>query len=105
MGKAMREPAGAMAPLIAIIGCDGSGKSTVAEHVAAWVGRYGPAGMVHLGKQSGNVGRAVAQWPVVGRLLDRVIQRKAKDVNKRLKEDKQPTLLPALVVSAFTIRR
>jgi len=105
LGIEMREESGAMAPLIAIIGSDGSGKSTVAEHILEWIGRYGPAGQAHLGKQSGNVGRAIGQWPVVGKTLDRLIRRKAEDVNHRLKEDKQPTLLPALVISAFTLRR
>lgn len=94
-----------MAPLIAVIGCDGSGKSTVAEHVVSWVGRYGPAGTVHLGKQSGNVGRALARLPLVGPVLDRLIRRKVDGVNKRIKQDKQPGLLPALVISAFTLRR
>jgi thymidylate kinase len=101
----MRAESGAMAPLIAIIGSDGSGKSTVAEHILEWIHRYGPAGQAHLGKQSGNVGRAIGQWPVIGPMLDRAIHKKADDVNKRLKEDKQPSLLPALVISAFTIRR
>ena len=94
-----------MAPLIAIIGSDGSGKSTVADHILEWIGRYGPAGRAHLGKQSGNVGRAIGQLPLVGGAMDRAIHRKADDVNRRLKEDKQPTLLPALVITAFTMRR
>lgn len=105
LGTTMRDKSGAMAPLIAIIGSDGSGKSTVAEHILEWIGRYGPAGQAHLGKQSGNVGRAIGQWPLVGAAMDRLIRRKADDVNERLKEDKQPTLLPALVISAFTLRR
>jgi thymidylate kinase len=104
-GTTMRAEPGAMAPLIAIIGSDGSGKSTVADHILEWVGRYGPAGRAHLGKQSGNVGRAIGQLPLVGAAMDRLIRRKADDVNDRLKEDKQPTLLPALVISAFTLRR
>jgi thymidylate kinase len=101
----MREQAGAMAPLIAVIGCDGSGKSTVADHIVSWIGRYGPAGMVHLGKQSGNVGRALGRLPLVGSTLDRLIRRKVDGVNRRIKEDKQPNLLPALVNSAVTLRR
>jgi len=104
-GRAMREQSGTMAPLIAVIGCDGSGKSTVADHVVSWIGRYGPAGMVHLGKQSGNVGRALGRLPLVDPTLDRLIRRKVDGVNKRIKEDKQPSLLPALVISAFTLRR
>jgi len=101
----MRAESGAMAPLIAIIGSDGSGKSTVGDHILEWIGRYGPAGRAHLGKQSGNVGRAIGQLPLVGGLMDRAINRKADDVNRRLKEDKQPTLAPALVITAFTLRR
>jgi len=101
----MRAEARPMAPLIAIIGSDGSGKSTVGDHILQWIGRYGPAGRAHLGKQSGNVGRAMGQWPLIGPMLERAIHRKVDDVNRRQKEDKQPSLLPALVISAFTIRR
>lgn len=101
----MQEQSGAMAPLIAVIGCDGSGKSTVSEHLLSWIRGYGPAASVHLGKQSGNVGRAIARLPMVGAAMDRVIQRKTVAVNKRIKDDRQPSLLPALVISAFTLRR
>lgn len=94
-----------LAPLIAIIGTDGSGKSTVCDHVASWITRYGPAGRVHLGKQSGNVARAMARWPLIGPLLDRAIKRKVDGVNDRIEADLQPKLFPALVMSAFTLRR
>jgi thymidylate kinase len=101
----MRAEPGGMAPLIAIIGSDGSGKSTVCDHMLEWVGRYGPAGRAHLGKQSGNIGRALGQLPLVGAAMDRLIRRKVDGVNDRVKHDLQPTLLPALVISAFTLRR
>jgi len=101
----MQEQGGVMAPLIAVIGCDGSGKSTVAGHIVSWVGRYGHADTVHLGKQSGNVGRALARLPLLGSLLDRVIQRKVDGTNKRMGQARLPSLLPALVISAFTLRR
>lgn len=104
-GKVMRAQSGAMAPLIAIIGTDGSGKSTVCEHIVGWISRYGPAGRAHLGKQSGNVGRALARLPLVGAAMDRQIRRKADDVNERIKANMQPSLFPALVISAFTLRR
>ncbi|KMQ84545.1 atp-binding protein [Lasius niger] len=91
--------------MIAIIGCDGSGKSTVSEHILAWVGQYGDAATVHLGKQSGTVQRALLQWPLVGKMLDLMIRRKANSVRVRRAADKQPGLLPALVISAFVLRR
>jgi thymidylate kinase len=102
---AMQARSGAMAPLIAIIGCDGSGKSTVCAHVLDWISRYGPAGTVHLGKQSGNVARALGRLPLVGAAMDRLIRRKVDGVNDRIKADMQPGVLAALVISIFTLRR
>lgn len=101
----MPQESGANPPLIAIIGCDGSGKSTVSEHILTWIRRYGPAETAHLGKQSGNVGRAMGQWPLIGPAVERLLNRKAKEVNDRAKANKLPTVLPALVVSGFTVRR
>ncbi|WP_025733678.1 ATP-binding protein [Carnimonas nigrificans] len=94
-----------IAPIIAVIGCDGSGKSTVCEHLTSWIEGFGPAQQVHLGKQSGNVGRAIAQWPIVGGFLHRKIDSKSKKANTSMDKRKLPDLLPALVMSAFTIRR
>ncbi|MDT8282377.1 MAG: thymidylate kinase, partial [Gammaproteobacteria bacterium] len=54
------------APIIAIIGCDGSGKTTVSEQVLACASEYGAAITAHLGKQSGNVGRALSRLPLIG---------------------------------------
>jgi thymidylate kinase len=101
----MQAQSGAMAPLIAIIGTDGSGKSTVCERIVGWISRYGPAGQAHLGKQSGNIGRALGRLPLVGAAMDRQIRRNVDGVNKRIKADMQPSLFPALVISAFTLRR
>ncbi|MGD9583776.1 MAG: hypothetical protein AB7V26_08975 [Lysobacterales bacterium] len=93
-----------LAPLIAVIGCDGSGKSTVSEAVLAWVRGYGPAIAAHLGKQSGNIGRALARLPLVGRMLDRAIAKKT-DKTRAQREKKTPGLLTALVIYAFSLRR
>ncbi len=62
-------------PLIAIIGRDGSGKSTVCEHLITVVEKYGAAERVHLGKQAGNVGRAVTKLPLMGKSLHKTIER------------------------------
>lgn len=93
-----------LAPLIAVIGCDGSGKSTVSEAVLRWVQAYGPAAAAHLGKQSGNLGRALAQLPLVGPRLDRVIVRKT-DQTRAQREQKTPGFVTALVIYAFSLRR
>ena len=93
-----------LSPLIAIIGCDGSGKSTVSEEILNWVQGYGPAVAAHLGKQSGNIGRAIAQLPMIGSLLDKFIARKT-DSTRAQREKKTPGLLVALIIYAFSIRR
>ncbi|MGJ8523815.1 hypothetical protein R84981_002528 [Carnimonas sp. R-84981] len=94
-----------IAPIIAVIGCDGSGKSTVCEHLTSWIQGFGPTQQVHLGKQSGNVGRAIAKWPVVGGFLNKKINKKSNKANASMDKRKLPDLLPALVMGAFTVRR
>lgn len=95
----------ALPPLIAIVGCDGSGKSTVSEVILDWVRGYGPAAAAHLGKQQGNTGRALANLPVVGKSLGGFIGRKAATVRSSRTKNKSPSPFPALVMYAFTLRR
>ncbi|MBJ21111.1 MAG: ATP-binding protein [Deltaproteobacteria bacterium] len=90
--------------MIAIIGCDGSGKSTVSAEILAWLNEYGPSEIVHLGKQSGNVGRSIARWPLVGKSIDRVIVSKS-DSHRASRDKKAPGLLTAVVIIAFLLRR
>ncbi len=87
-------------PLISVIGSDGSGKSTVCEHLITCVEKYGPAAMVHLGKQAGNVERVVIKFPFMGRFLKKSI------ASNKVKVDKAaPGPLAASVIMVFVIRR
>lgn len=86
-------------PLIAVIGSDGSGKSTVCEHLITVVEKYGAAERVHLGKQAGNVGRAVTKLPLMGKSLHKTIER------NQVKQQKIVRPVPALVITAFVARR
>lgn len=101
----MQDQSAGTPPLIAIIGSDGSGKSTVSAHVLDWVSQHGPAAMVHLGKQSGNVGRTLARLPLVGTIIGQVLQRRTRSERARIDASKPPSLLAALVISAFVLRR
>lgn len=88
-------------PLIAVIGCDGSGKSTVTEALEAWMNARRPTVVCHLGKQSGNIGRQIARLPLLGSRLDKSIHAKAR----KAQGEKGPGLVEALVIYAFALRR
>jgi len=89
-------------PLIAVIGSDGSGKSTVCEYLLNYLENYGPTKRVHLGKQAGNVGRAFARLPLIGGIIGKKIEKNTKEVRSKNVSMK---LLPSLVISFFVIRR
>lgn len=89
------------APLIAIVGSDGSGKSTVGEALLAWMNESRPTELHHLGKQTGNIGRAIARWPLIGGKLDRGIARKAGTA----REVKGLGVFTAGIIYAFSMRR
>lgn len=88
-------------PLIAIVGCDGSGKSTMTEVLQAWLAEVQPTTICHLGKQSGNVGRTLARLPLLGSRLERALYKKAKTAQTEL----GPGLATAMGIYAFTLRR
>jgi thymidylate kinase len=94
-----------MGPMIAVIGCDGSGKSTVSERIVVWANDYGPAATAHLGKQAGNVGRALTGLPLVGNLIGRFIGHNNFSLREPRAKNKTPGILAALVASMFTLRR
>jgi thymidylate kinase len=95
----------ALPPLIAIIGCDGSGRSTVSEEILVWARGYGPARAAHLGKQQGNTGRWFARLPLAGKWFERFIGGKAGTVHSSRARNKAPDIIPAIVMHAFTLRR
>ena len=88
-------------PLIAVIGCDGSGKSTVTQALQGWLEKQGPTRICHLGKQSGNIGRAIARLPVLGGRLDKSIHTKAQ----KAQSGAGPQWPEALVIWLFSMRR
>jgi thymidylate kinase len=91
-------------PLVAVVGCDGSGKSTVGAAVLSFARCFGPAEAVHLGKQSGNLARGIVHWPIIGRALGRTIKHQGEKA-RGVRGVSNPKLVGALVAYAFVIRR
>ncbi|MFC3579586.1 nucleoside/nucleotide kinase family protein [Sphingomonas hylomeconis] len=90
-----------MAPLIAIVGSDGSGKSTVGEALLAWMNERQPTELHHLGKQTGNIGRAIARWPLIGGRLDKTIVKQSAGA----KQSGAPSAFTAAIIYTFSMRR
>lgn len=73
-------------PVIALTGCDGSGKSTLTESLVARLRELGPVEPLYLGQSSGRIGEWVRDLPVVGAPLGRYLTRKSDRVHDRPKQ-------------------
>lgn len=63
---------GRKAPIIAVVGSDGSGKSTVSEELLKLMSSYRPTALCHLGKQTGNLRRAMRKHPLGSKVDSRI---------------------------------
>jgi len=63
---------GRKAPIIAIVGSDGSGKSTVGQEILHFMSGYRPTKLCHLGKQTGNLRRAMRQHSLGSKVDSRI---------------------------------
>lgn len=88
-------------PLIAVVGSDGSGKSTLTHELQSWLAEFHPTVVCHLGKQSGNMGRSLARLPLLGRKLEKTIEKKTG----KAKTDQGPDLVTAIGIYGFVLRR
>ena len=96
----------ALAPLVAVIGCDGSGKSTLAEALVADYGARRPVSYVYLGLKSGAMGEAIKQWPIIGGWLESKLSKRASQA--RDTKQKIPGVTTAFVIyllSTIRLRR
>lgn len=92
-----------LAPLISVVGSDGAGKTTLSGEVLDFVRRYGPAETAHLGLKSGDIGRAIKEFPLGGELAERYLSRKAKLA--RSKKETIPGFFTALVIYILSLAR
>ncbi len=87
---------GNSAPLIAVIGCDGSGKTTLSAELIEWLEKRQPTDTVYLGLGSGKMGNQIKEWPVIGKWFETILSRKAKQT--RTKGEKIPDVFTASVI-------
>lgn len=92
-----------MAPLIAFVGCDGSGKSTLTTDLFNAVRRNQPTAIAYLGLGSGAMGERIKRIPILGRRLERKLAKKGDQT--RTRGQKIPGLPTALVIYFFSLAR
>ena len=92
-----------MAELIAFVGCDGSGKSTLSTDILADVAHERRVELCYLGLGSGAMGERLKRLPLLGAALERRLARKARQT--RTRGQKIPGLPTAIVVYLFSIAR
>lgn len=88
-------------PVIALVGCDGSGKSTVGAALKAMLDEDRPTAFCHLGKQAGNLERTLAPFPIIGSF----VTKKASKENKRTQSGKKAGVLAAVSGFVLSMRR
>ena len=93
----------ALAPLVALVGCDGSGKSTLAADLVSTLAAEREVGSCYLGLGSGTIGLRIRALPLVGRAVERSLSNKA--TRTRTKDARIPGLGTALVVYGFSLLR
>lgn len=99
----MRAPSRPMAELIALVGCDGAGKSTQSHDLLALLARDRPVRICYLGLGSGELGNRIKALPLIGPAVERQLARKAAQT--RTAGQKIPGLPTAIVVYAFSLAR
>lgn len=92
-----------MVRAVAVVGCDGSGKSTLVAGLVAHLAADGPVECIYLGQSSGRIGAWIGHMPFIGGPCSRYLVRKSE----RMHEDAGKPIggMPALVVYALSAWR
>ncbi len=88
-----------LAPLIAVVGCDGSGKSTLSADLIDHIRKTRPAEAGYLGLGSGEQGRRIGKWPLIGQPLHRWLD----GIADRLREPGEP--IPGWIAARYAWRK
>ncbi|MDP1696516.1 MAG: hypothetical protein Q8L45_01805 [Xanthomonadaceae bacterium] len=92
-----------LAGVVAVVGCDGTGKSTLTADLLANLRRKGPAERRYMGLVSGEMGNKIKQLPIIGIRLERYLAakaRRAQDMKKKL-----PGTFTAIVMYLLSLWR
>ncbi|MDG6094847.1 hypothetical protein LOC54_06940 [Acetobacter sp. AN02] len=94
---------GTLCGVIAVVGCDGSGKTRLAHDLVARLNRTRPSERRYMGLVSGETGDRIKKLPVIGTWLENYLARKvrrAQDMKKKV-----PGPFSAVVMYLFSLWR
>jgi thymidylate kinase len=89
--------------LVAVVGCDGTGKTTLTKDLLANLRRSRTTELRYMGLVSGETGDKIKQLPIIGVALERYLAakvRRAQDMKKKL-----PGTFSAIVMYLFSVWR
>lgn len=89
--------------VIAVVGCDGSGKSTLSHDLIAELSKKRQIEWVYLGQSSGNIAEWIRSLPLIGPAFGRYLVRKAERAHN--KEASAPDTLTAIVIFLLSLWR
>ena len=89
--------------VIAVVGCDGSGKSTLSNDLINELAKKRQIEWVYLGQSSGNIADWIRSLPLIGLAFGRYLVRKAERAHS--KEARQPDTLTAIVIFLLSLWR
>lgn len=88
-----------LAPLIAVVGSDGSGKSTLSADLLVHIQKTRSAESGYLGLGSGEQGRRIGRWPIIGPPLHRFLD----GIADRLREPGEP--IPGVIAARYALNK
>lgn len=93
--------------VIAVVGCDGSGKSTLTLDLLNNLQPQdqGKVELLYLGQSSGAIGDWIKNLPLIGSAFGRFLSRKAERAHSSTKESSGPDTLTALVIYCLSLWR
>ncbi|PIJ57129.1 hypothetical protein BOM23_14240 [Erwinia sp. OLMDLW33] len=92
-----------IAGLVAVVGCDGTGKSTLTADLVKNMQARGMSERRYLGVLSGEDGDKIKRLPIIGVWLERRLAKKSSETQRM--SSKAPPLWAALIMYAFSLRR
>lgn len=97
------QPHAPLPRVVAIVGCDGSGKTRLAKDLVANLRKTQPVERRYMGLVSGESGDKIKQLPFIGVILERYLATKvsrAQDIEKKL-----PGVFTAIIMHLFSLWR